>query len=139
MKRSAVRILPALLLLAATDASAAAPRFLNDETVAADAGYVQLRWERDDASAVVVQQAQDAAFADARVIYRGANESLFLSGLDDGDYYFRIRADDDDTWMGSIEVAVRHQSLTRALFLFGVGAVVFICTLAVILRGARDA
>lgn len=100
-----------------------------------DAGNALLAWRSDDP--VQLELASDDAFSDARVIYAGSAHSYFLSGLADGDYRLRLRAEDGGT-SPLLTVLVRHQSLSRALWLVAIGAFVTLLVIGAILRGARD-
>jgi len=87
---------------------------------------------------VVVRQGSTPAMSAARTIFEGTGTRLFVSGLTDGDYYFTIA----DAAAGAapsppLHLAVMHQSLSRALWLTALGALVFAATVFVILRGAR--
>jgi len=81
--------------------------------------------------------AETADFADATELYNGTNSSFFVSGLQDGDYFLRLRTA-DGAQADPLVLEVRHQSLTQALWLALLGAIVTIAVVAAILRGARD-
>lgn len=87
--------------------------------------------------AVTLKLARKADFADARTLYSGGNSAYFLSGLADGTYYLELQGSGGET-SAPLKLTVAHQSLTRALWLAGLGALVFLSTVAVIFRGARD-
>jgi hypothetical protein len=76
--------------------------------------------------------------------YRGPDSSSFISGLEDGDHYFRVRARDEDSknwgpWSDPVTVPVRHHSLTLAWWLFGLGAGIFGATVAFLVANTRRA
>ena len=56
--------------------------------------------------------------------------------LSDDIYYFRIR-NNNSAWSNTIEVEVKHHSLSRAFGFFSLGAVMLIVTLIVLIKGAR--
>jgi hypothetical protein len=60
-----------------------------------------------------------------------------ISGLENGHYYFRVRGDGED-WSPPLEVVVVQQSLRLAFILFSIGGLVFILTVYVVVKGARD-
>lgn len=104
----------------------------------AEAGYFQLRWRAD--GPVIVQEDTLPGFPSPRVIYRGADHARVLSGKPDGAWYYRARTAGSGSDFGKVlEVTVRHHPIGRALAFFAVGAVVFLVTLAAIVRGARAA
>lgn len=94
-----------------------------------------MRWEA--AQPVTLELARDGDFASARTVYEGRNTQVFLSGLSDGEYAARLRGT-NGSLSQPLALTVRHQSLSRALLLVALGALAFLATLFVILRGARD-
>jgi hypothetical protein len=74
----------------------------------------------------------------ARIIYRGRDTARVVTGLPNGQYAYRIRDIQQkvaDGWSETHTVLVQHHSLTRALTFFTIGLLVFLATLAVIIRG----
>jgi hypothetical protein len=102
-----------------------------------DAGHVRLTWELVANREVEVQQSTRADFSDAFTVYRGYEGATFLSGFDNGTYYFRARAEGGG-WSEPVSLTVSHHSLRLAFFLFGVGAIVFLLTVLVVVKGARQ-
>ena len=114
-----------------------APALESDREVAT-AGFYQLTWSGETAAGFELEEATRADFAQARLLYRGPDLATVLSGKPDGDYHYRIRAIDDGTrsdWSAPVHVEVRHHSLARALTFLALGAIVFIATVVLILRG----
>jgi hypothetical protein len=99
------------------------------------AGFFILSWS--GAESVEIEQASGPGHADARIIYRGRDTSTSLSGLPDGQYRFRIRAEGDADWSDEAIVSVEHHPLGRAFLFFGLGAVVFLVLILFITRGRR--
>lgn len=129
-------LLLALLLLLPGLAGAQAPRLESDSKVAT-AGYYQLSWQ-GEAARFALEEATRPDFADARVLYQGADLATLRSGQPDGDYYYRIRALHEagpSPWSEAVHVEVRHHPLSRALTFLLLGAIVFLATLVLILRG----
>jgi len=124
--------------LAAAQAAEAAPALESDSDVAT-AGFYQLSWQAGEAPvAFELQEATRPDFADAREFYRGPDLATVFSGQPNGDYYYRIRAIDGDTvspWSDTVHVVVQHHSLARAFTFLALGAIVFIATVVLILRG----
>jgi hypothetical protein len=99
-------------------------------------GVFQLTWA--DRGTVILEEARRPDFSDARPIYTGNDNGTTLSGKSDGDYYYRVRGTLIDAIAeGEMRVEVRHHPLSRALGFFALGAVVFIATVTLIVRGGR--
>lgn len=111
--------------------AAAAPMFDDAGPLTTDSGNVQLGWQAE--GAVTLEM---AAAGEAVPLYRGTNDSFFLTGLHDGNYTLRL-IEEDSGEAAEVTLAVTHQSLGRALWLVGLGALVFLLTVGVIVRGAR--
>lgn len=131
---------------------AAPPRWVEAPMKSLDAGYVTLRWQAlvssDGASfpesrvTFQLQEASEPDFSDAVVRYEGSERQSFISGLANGDYFFRVRGRpaSDVPWSDWSEVKtlqVVHHSRTFAMTMFGVGSVVFLAIVLTIWRGNR--
>lgn len=124
------------------------PRFKKPLHKRSDAGQVKLIWMLPDSISKTeifnfeLQQARDSLFRTAKTIYSGSDLASFISGLPDGSYYYRIRAQEQDKpmseWSNPVVLDVQHQSLQLAFTLFGIGMVVFLATCAVIFFGIRQ-
>lgn len=113
-----------------------------------NAGQIKLIWSLPDSINATekytfeLQQAEDSLFNSAKLIYSGSDLASFISGLPNGDYFFRIRAQREGEnefshWSETAILNVKHQSLKLAFTLFGLGALVFLSTVSVILYGNR--
>ena len=111
-------------------------QFIQEDEITLTSGHVRLDWVSDDGEHFILEQATSEDFQDARVIYEGPDKASFISGLNNGIYYFRIKSDGDDG-SDQVKTVVEYQSLSLAFSLFGVGAIVFILTSAVIIRGSQ--
>jgi hypothetical protein len=67
-------------------------------------------------------------------MYHGPDRASFISGLNNGTYYYRVKSEDSD-WSKTLVVEVKHHSLRLAMILFAVGGVVFLLTVAVVVEG----
>lgn len=129
--------------LLAGEAPPLAPPTLSADTAVATAGYYRLSWTPPDAAAPLAFELQESSapdFTGAVIAYRGPDRATTHSGRADGDYHFRVRAlagDVAGAWSTPVIVQVRHHSLLRAGLFFALGALVFVATLGLILRGAR--
>ena len=122
------------------------PVFENDSSNYTNSGSIKLGWHSQVTSgdtAIVefeLQRALRSDFSDAKPYYRGPDLATYISGLANGQYYFRIREVDGNRalsrWSDPVEVIVEHHSLKLAFTLFFIGAVVFALTVLVVLRGA---
>ena len=120
---------------------------LASDTEIATAGYYRLSWQGETSAVEYeLQASSNADFSTPRLIYRGPDLATVISGQADGDYFYRLRARQagertggrSGAWSAPVKVHVQHHSLARALAFFAAGALVFIATLLLVLRGARD-
>jgi hypothetical protein len=124
----------ALVLLLAAGTGLAQPAF--ESPPARDsAGFFSLSWS--GAERFELEQATAPDHVDARIIYRGGDTATTISGLPDGAYRFRIRADGNDTWSDEAVVGVEHHPLSRAFLFFALGAGVFLVLVLAIARGRK--
>jgi hypothetical protein len=116
----------------------AEPVEIQSDAEVASAGFYQLSWATG-ATAIVLQEAETPDFASPRVVYRGADNARVMSGKSNGDWYYRARTAGSESEFGNVvKVTVQHHSLPRAFAFFALGAVVFLTTLGVIVKGARS-
>lgn len=124
----------------------AVPKFQGELEVVNNAGQIKLIWQIADSLLAAeihnfeLQQSRDASFDNIRVLYKGSDLASFISGLPNGDYYFRVRTltgSMPGQWSETLHLKVIHQSLGLAFTLFGLGAVVFISTVILILYGNK--
>jgi hypothetical protein len=102
-------------------------------------GVATLSW--DSAGDVVLQQSASEDFATPTTLYQGPDKGTTITGLNDGTYYYRIGIsagpDTATRWQAPVRLVVEHHSMARAWGFFSLGAVVFLGTLIVVVRGAR--
>lgn len=103
-----------------------------------DTGYHQLEWEATPDVATEVQQATLSDFENAKTLYKGMDRASYISGLENGTYFFRVREEGGE-WSPTLTLTVQHQSLQLAFTLFGLGALVFLLTVWVVVKGTRQA
>lgn len=137
-----IPLLLALLWLAAGEAVAQPPR-LDADTEIATAGYYSLNWKAAGRGAVFeLQEAGSAGFAEGEARYIGPDTAIQLSGLSDGDYFYRVRVIEPRSeatgWSEVVQVQVEHHPLSRALIFFTVGLIVFLATVILIVRGSKS-
>ena len=122
------------LLALGVPASAAAPAFSAPGPLASDTGHVLLEWEAEAPVSLIMAGNPD--FEGGTALYRGPNRSFFLSGLDTGEYHLLLR-DDAGRQSAPLVLTVERQSLTRAIWLTIIGALIALAIVVTILRGAR--
>lgn len=157
-RRSAPRFLfplvaAALLAVPAAAGAAApvAPAWNHAEVMESRDGYAQLSWGlplEDDPLEEVdwvyhLQEGRQPVFDETDVQYMGPQHSSFVSGLEDGAYYYRVRARHPDEegwgeWSAVVRVDVRHHSRRLALTLMSIGGFVFLATAGFLLRHRND-
>ena len=119
----------------------AAPE-LNSDTEYSTAGYFQLSWSAPSstmaaADRFLLQQAENPDFNDAKTLYQGPDRASLISGLADRTYYYRVRLHDATDWSETLAVEVKHHALSRAFGFFILGAIMFLITTFVLLKGAN--
>jgi hypothetical protein len=116
-------------------AQAQPPRFLSEGPIKSDTGFALIAWTGEGPA--TLEMAPGGNADQARPVYAGTNSAYFISGLADGDYRLVLRAA-DGSMSEPLTLHVAHQSLARAFWLAGLGALAFIAILVAIFRGARD-
>lgn len=101
-------------------------------------GYFVLSWSPDSNFASLdLQQSTTAEFSDVAVKRVADTDRVTLTGLVDGDYYYRLVAD-DVVVSNTLTVRVEHHALSRALSFFVLGFVLFGVLLVTIYRGHKE-
>lgn len=121
---------------------------LTSDTTLATAGYYQLSWQPGIHGAshknisFELQQATSADFIQAEVLYQGQDLARVISGMPDGDYYYRLRRFQDSTipshWSQPLHIQVKHHSLQKALVFFIAGALVFLITMLFVVHRSHN-
>jgi hypothetical protein len=138
VKRARLVTLVVATWIASTASGLESP-VLESDTAVATAGFYRLQWEPAAVGGgYELQESTRPDFSDARMLYAGPDLATVLSGKPDGDYYYRVRGRVDggrSPWSAPVQVRVQAHSLGRALTFFALGALVFVATVALILRG----
>lgn len=134
----AALVLMFVLLCISSQFAWASPQ-LQSNTPVSTAGYFQLSWSNHSHDKMTLQQASSPSFSDAHTLYQGQDQASLISGLGDGDYYYRVgvHTPDNSEWSNTLHVQVEHHSLSKAFVFFILGAVMFVVTLTVLLVGNR--
>lgn len=123
------------------------PVFENPDSSYTQSGSLKLSWTIKDSllgSELILfelQQSQQKKFDSLLVRYKGSDLASYISGLAEGIYYYRVRSELDgqlSDWSEPIVVVVEHHSLQLAFLLFGLGAVVFLATVVVVVKGSKE-
>ena len=102
-----------------------------------DNGYYKLEWDSSPGAEVELQRSSSSDFNEVMVIYNGVDRASYISGLENGTYYFRVR-ELGGKWSQTLVLEVQHQSLTLAFTLFGLGGFVFLLTVLVVVKGSKQ-
>jgi len=98
------------------------------------AGYVTLAWDNDNKETIAIEQSMGNGW---KTIYQGLDKATTLSGLSDGDYFFRLKHA-DGSYSNQISLEVKHHTRAKAFGFFGLGAFMFVILLIMIFRGTRN-
>ena len=126
------------------------PVIENPPEVVSESGYVKLSWGWSHPALDTellefeLQQSESSNFEKVTTIYKGPDYATFLSGLENGSYYHRVRVISDQKqiqsdWSLPLLVRVQHHSHQLAFALFGIGAIVFFITVGIVIQGSRAA
>ncbi len=119
-----------------------APQLSSNPPLSTD-GYFILHWDSDlslpDASLFTLRESETEKIKDSRIIYKGPDKARTISGKKNGEYYYWIIQDQNESGdqPGQISVVVKHHSMTRALGIMFTGAIVFIFTFILIISGHK--
>ncbi|MCB1172717.1 MAG: hypothetical protein KDK39_04090 [Leptospiraceae bacterium] len=133
-----------LALGAQTEMEGAACQWmLESDTIESRNGYFQLQWQANTAECegqtLALYQLQPGP---QRLIYKGSNTTLFISGQPAGQYVYQLYSEPGTAKQAvgqQLTVQVEHYPLWTAFSYFGIGLFVFIGTLLLIGRGDRTA
>lgn len=137
----AISFVCSFLFFTSTNASVLA---LNASTDLANAGYFQLFWEVNaDSKTYQLQESMTQDFSNVKTIYQGIDNARVISGLANGNYFYRVRElsateSGEVEWSKAVNVTVQHHNLTRAMSFFFLGLLVFLATLVAIISGSKN-
>jgi hypothetical protein len=145
--RSALAGLLGAGLLAASEAAPGTPALEADHVPDASGlrlsndGTIDLEWSLEDAPEATfeLEQTGDLPEGARRIRYRGRDTASVVTGLDEGDYRFRVRALDPDgtagDWSEPVVLRVEFMERRTLFLLLGTGALVVTLTIGAIVRG----
>lgn len=114
----------------------AAPELSTSDS-APTAGYFQLTWSEKLPSGSILQQSTSPDFASVREWQVSDSESFSMSGLSNGEYFYRLQNAADQSWSNTVTVRAQHHSLAKAWLFFAVGALLFVYLVAYIFLHQR--
>ncbi len=110
---------------------------LSVDTPLSREGYFVLNWSSDASyTKLLLQQSDSAEFSAPTIKNISGDESITITGLADGQYYFRL-VTGDFIVSNALSVRVEHHSMVRALSFFLLGFLLFAVLLLSIYRGHR--
>jgi len=129
-----------VLLFSPFLARSAIPILSVDNSSNLDQGIVKLNWEHPHSGSqeFELQQSTDADFSSFTSVYKGSDLATFISGLDNGTYFYRVLHLPSLSFSETISIEVEHHPLSLAFVMLGLGASVFVLTMIVLIRGARQ-
>jgi len=111
------------------------------ETVSND-GKIVLEFSKGEEEVIELEQSRNPDFTDPVVRYRGPQQASVLTGLAEGDYYFRIRTvreDGTSAWSDPVHLRVEYMDRRQLVVLLVTGfAMVAATAVAVIHGGVRN-
>lgn len=129
-----------ILFFSASLARSAIPILSLDDTSNTDQGIIKLNWEHPDSDfqEFELQQSNSSDFHNFSSVYKGSDLATFISGLEDGTYYYRVFHPPTEAYSKSLSIEVKHHPLSLAFTMLSIGALVFISTLIVLIKGSRQ-
>jgi hypothetical protein len=97
-------------------------------------GYFQLKWKSEESENFILQQDTTSFFNTPKTIYSGTDTARTVSGKLNGKYFYRVRIEEGD-WSEPVLVTVEHYKLSTAFLFLGLGAIVFLATAVLVIRG----
>lgn len=112
---------------------------LSSDSQLATAGYFQLLWSGQNKD-FQLQESFTPDFQSYKVIYEGQDLARVVSGKSNGDYFYRVASIENSSSVSNVlKVSVQHHSLANAVMFFVAGAIVFISTIVLIIKGNKQA
>lgn len=133
-KNSRMTIRTAIILILSLLALPCAALELTVSPEHSTSGTFNLSWQGPEGETYRLLQLTDDN--ENRLIYQGTDTARVMTGLPSGDYTYRVETVDGASEPRSVTVA--HHSLTRAFSFFGVGLLVFVASVLLVVRGARE-
>ena len=128
-----------IIMLAVMAAAAFTPGNAQPILTASDdvsrTGHFQLNWQyKGSETMFILQQDTHPDFPNPHIIYNGPDLARTMTGMLNGEYFFRVRAENEG-WSETASVKVEHYPLSTAFIFLGLGALVFLATAILIIGG----
>ena len=107
---------------------------LSAEADLVHAGYYKLTWPSSFGNSFILEESNDKFFSNPTVLRIHNEESITLTGRQDGSYYYRIK-DSNDKLSNVVHVTVEHHSLQKAFAFFALGLSLFVILIFVLRMG----
>ncbi len=135
--RPLIAIVFPFVLLVSTPVLPAANFTQPDEpTAVSDDGTIELEWAGSQGRGVfIVERASTPDFENNILVYEGPDTATFVSGLAEGEYYFRVREHGEQETSSALVVQVQFVSLKLVMWLLGAGLLCLVLLLFFLLRG----
>jgi hypothetical protein len=139
-----VFLIPVLLLIAHTVSAATIANVPESGVLESEEGKAVIEWSPTEASPpsdleYQLQQSTRVDFGDAKTLYEGPDLGTVVTGLAEGDYFYRVREilgpGSAGEWSAPLTVRVVYPGRGFVSLLMGLGLVVFIATVAAIAIG----
>ncbi|MEM9446111.1 MAG: hypothetical protein AAGA18_12260 [Verrucomicrobiota bacterium] len=111
--------------------------FKNQSPIQTDQGHLVLEWpEASSTSEFIIEQSSNPDFSNAIVIYEGAANRTFISGLKEGSTYFRIKQQiARNQWSKPLTVQVNYPIRSKVTLLLTIGTIGLVATILAIIQG----
>lgn len=98
------------------------------------AGYYKLTWSSSFEESSALEESNDTSFTNPNIFHVHNNNSITLTGRENGTYYYRMR-DSSDEFSNVVHVTVEHHSVEKAFAFFALGLCLFIILIFVLRLG----
>jgi len=104
------------------------------EKSVSDDGAVTLTWDKEPSATIILQRDRSAAFTDPLVLYEGSDNGSVITGLEEGEHFFRIGSS-EGKFSEPLRIRVEFVSRVQLIILLSLGAVVVLATVLAIVLG----
>lgn len=98
------------------------------------AGYYKLIWSSPFDKSSTLEESNDSLFENPGIFKINNNDSITLTGRENGTYYYRLR-DSNNELSNVVHVTVEHHSVEKAFAFFALGLCIFIILVFVLRSG----
>lgn len=105
-----------------------------------DTGAYHISWEGPEEGSFRLVERPSAESKDGTLLYEGTEKASTITGREEGVYWYQVGLlveEDSLLWSEPCQVRVEPPPLWLAAFLFSVGVLICLATVALIVRGHR--